>query len=87
MELNNKKEAVVASLSLSICSNGSLVCDYSSVDIEQLKSIIQKTYPTWESLDDTINAIRWVGDKMKELNENINQEYVDEDIYIQERVV
>lgn len=85
MELNTKKEAVVASVSLSICSNGSLVCDYSSIDVEKLKTILHNNYPTWESLEDCTNCVRWVGERMSELNTRINKEYVDEDIYIQER--
>lgn len=82
MGYNKKEEAVVASLSLSICKDGTLVTDHQFLDPDVLKSILKKTYPEWTSLDECVNCVRWVSDYLAEVDACINKEYADEDICV-----
>ena len=75
----NKWEAIVASLSLSLCNDGRLACDYNSICIDTLKETLENAFPEWEPLDSTIDCIRWIDDKLQELTQQINQEFVDDE--------
>lgn len=64
-----------------------LFIEYDHVDPENLKAELQKNFPKWGSLESTVNTVRWINDRICQLNHDINMEFEDEGIYIQKRDV
>ena len=84
---SDNEENFLSTLRLVMTNDSSLFIEYDHVDPEDLKAELQKNFPKWEGLESTINTVRWVNDRICQLNHDINMEFEDEGIYIQKRDV
>ena len=83
-----ENEAVLSSIKLVMNSNGNLIVEQSRVPIDDLKKTLDILFPSWDHLETTINASRWVDDYLTEVGSIIVKEFgEDESIHLQERNV
>ena len=85
MEYN---DIMLASLSLLIDKNGNLILEQKGVPHQSLKATLSEEFPTWDNLQKTIDATRWVDESITDLSKHILKEFGEnEGVRVQERNV